>query len=346
MASGKVRYALPALFFAVGVWGAVQLIVDVTSDAAVSDILSVWGGSAYEDVLFVIALGLPILLLEYMGLAVPLAILLLVMARAFKSASYEMNVMNIGSEFGGIRMIRRAVAPALFSVSTSAFLHGWIRSNWFSPTATLDSMQQVMFDIALSLIAALVFLVVALPLFTPTWVLNDAGIVTHLKSDKMKVRQCPDTQGVGRWVGNILGGYALIAFPIAMFITQFWEPYFVEPFRPLTSDNLLISFLWILGLPLLVMAFIMPVVVLNEAYQMKIRRRLTRIAVRLGATAVRKPRIEKVEKPELLMKRRRKKGVPGILESQEVVEIMTSAKGVKTYKRKNDKKKKSPNKKK
>ncbi len=120
----------------------------------------------------------------------------------------------------------------------------------------------------------------------------------------------------------------------------------MEPFRPLTSDNLLISFLWILGLPLLVMAFIMPVVVLNEAYQMKIRRRLTRIAVRLGATAVRKPRIEKVEKPELLMKRRRKKGVPGILESQDVVEIMTSAKGVKTYKRKNDKKKKSPNKKK
>lgn len=346
MASSRVRYALPALFFAAGVWGAIQLIVDVTSTAAVSDILSVWGGSAYEDILFVIVLGLPMLLLEYIGLAVPMAILFLVIAKAFKSASYEMNIMNIGAEFGGIRMVRRAATPALFSVSTSAFLQGWIQSNWFSVTGTLTTEDQLMYDLALSLIAALVFLIVALPLFTPTWVLNDAGIVTHLKSDKMKVRQCPDTQGVGRWVGNILGGYALIAFPIAMFITQFWEPYFVELSRPLTNTNLLISFLWILGLPLLVMAFIMPVVVLNEAYQKRIRRRLTRIAVRLGATVVLKEKIEKVEKPELLTKRRRKKEDLGILETQEVVEIVTSAKGVKTYKRKNGKKKKPSNKKK
>ncbi|MHA2379744.1 MAG: hypothetical protein ACXADS_10725 [Candidatus Thorarchaeota archaeon] len=268
-----------------------------------------------------------------------MALLFLVITRAFKSASYEMNIMNIGADFGGIRMVRRAATPALFSVSTSAFLHGWIKSNWFSPSGPLSASEQVMYDIALSLIAALVFLIVALPLFTPTWVLNDTGIVTHLKADKMKVRQCPDTQGVGRWVGNILGGYALIAFPIAMFITQFWEPYFVEPFRPFTPANLLTSFLWILGLPLLVMAFIMPVVVLNEASLRKLRRRITGFAVRLGATVVLKEKIEKVEKPEMLVKKSRKKTDLGILEADEVVEIVTSAKGIKTYKRKSEKKK-------
>ncbi|MHA2379743.1 MAG: hypothetical protein ACXADO_10470 [Candidatus Thorarchaeota archaeon] len=64
MVSSKVRYAVPALFFVIGVRGAVRLIVDVTSSAEVGDILAVWGGSAYEDILFVIALGLPMLLLE------------------------------------------------------------------------------------------------------------------------------------------------------------------------------------------------------------------------------------------------------------------------------------------
>ncbi|UCH04391.1 MAG: hypothetical protein JSW05_12615 [Candidatus Thorarchaeota archaeon] len=345
MVSSKVRYALPVLFFVVGVWAAIQIIVDVTVAAEASDILSVWAGSAYEDILFVIAVGIPILLVEYMGLSVPLAIVFLVVARNYKRASYEMNIMNIGSEFGGARMIRRAVAPALFSVSTSEFLKGWVRGNVFTLTDLPSELQtlygpinmQVMYEISLTLIASLLLLVVVLPLFSATWVLNDAGVVTHLKEDKMRIRQCPDMQGVGRWVGNTLGGYALIAFPVAMFLTQFYQPYLVD-LRPITPTNLLISFLWILGLPLLVMAFIIPIIVLNELSQKRIRKRITSYAVRLGATVVLKRKVEKVEKPEILVKKKRKEMCEGILEADEVVEIVTSAKGVKTYKRKKNKK--------
>jgi predicted peroxiredoxin len=61
-------------------------------------------------------------------------------------------------------------------------------------------------------------------------------------------------------------------------------------------------------------------------------------AVRLGATVVLKRKVEKVDKPEVLVKRRPKEIAEGILEAEEVVEIVTSAKGVKTYKRKNKKK--------
>ncbi|MFX1266312.1 MAG: hypothetical protein ACFFH0_13080, partial [Promethearchaeota archaeon] len=139
-------------------------------------------------------------------------------------------------------------------------------------------------------------------------------------------------------IGNTLGGYALIAFPLAMFVTQFWEPYVVQMREP-TTLNLLISFLWILGLPLLVMAFIMPVVALNEASQKRIRKQLTAYAVRLGATVVLKRKVEKVDKPDVLVKKRPKELAEGILEADEVVEIVTSAKGVKTYKRKEEKKK-------
>ena len=337
MVSSKVRYGLPSLFFVVGVWAAVQIIVGVTSAAETSDILTVWGGSAYEDIIFVIAVGLPILLLEYAGLAVPMAIVFLAIARNYKRASYEMNIMNIGTEFGGVRMIRRAVAPALFSVSTSEFLKGWIQSSVFA-LSDVPAAMTAMYDISLTLIASLLFLVVALPLFSATWVLNDAGIVTHLKEDKMRIRQCPDMQGVGRWVGNTLGGYALIAFPLAMFVTQFWDPYVLQMREP-TPSNLLTSFLWILGLPLLVMAFIMPVVAVNEVSQKRIRKRLTAYAVRLGATVVLKRRVEKVDKPEVLVKKRPKELAEGILEAEEVVEIVTSAKGVKTYKRKEENKK-------
>ncbi|RLI56082.1 MAG: hypothetical protein DRO87_08360 [Candidatus Thorarchaeota archaeon] len=130
---------------------------------------------------------------------------------------------------------------------------------------------QPLVPIVISLMSSLVFMPIALLLFAPTWILNDAGVVTHLKSDTLDLRQCPDTQGVGRWIANMLGGYALLAFPITMFIVQFYEPIILPLLQDplsMTPDmvfyNATVGFLRTFGLPFFVMAFILPVIMLSE----------------------------------------------------------------------------------
>jgi hypothetical protein len=175
----------------------------------------------------------------------------------------------------------------------------------------------LMSQAALSLMSALIFMPIALLIFMPTWVLNDSGIVTHLKSSKMDVRQCPDTQGVGRWVSSIFGGYALIAFPITMFTTYIYDPYFVSGVTP-TLPSLLGALTLVFGVPLFVMAFIVPVIVVNEHSQDKIRRKMGHLAIKLGAAIVEKEAIKKTTRL----------ASEGILAEEGGKEILTSAKTV------------------
>jgi hypothetical protein len=135
---------------------------------------------------------------------------------------------------------------------------------------------------------ALIIMPIALALFMPTWILNDAGIVTHLKEGQLNVRQCPDTEGVGRWYSSMLGGYSILAFPIAMASAHFIIPFVINNVQP-TPDRLIISSLWTIGIPLLVMAFIIPVVLLNEAAQRRSVGFIQRFARGLAASEVQKP---------------------------------------------------------
>jgi hypothetical protein len=257
---------------------------------------------------------LPILAVEYYLFAIPLASVFLFANRAVKAASYEMNIMNIGPVFGGRHMVRRAAAPALFSVASSTMLRDVVRVYLGIADFPGDAL---MSQAALSLMSALIFMPIALLIFMPTWVLNDSGIVTHLKSSKLEVRQCPDTQGVGRWVSSIFGGYAMIAFPITMFTTYIYNPYVISHVVP-TVPNLLGALTLVFGVPLFVMAFIVPVIVVNEHSQDKIRRKMGRLAIRLGATTIEKETIKKTTRVSS----------EGILAEEGGKEILTSAKTV------------------
>jgi hypothetical protein len=148
---------------------------------------------------------------------------------------------------------------------------------------------------------ALLAMPIALALFVPTWILNDAGIVTHLKKGQLKVRQCPDTQGVGKWYSNILGGYSILVFPIAIFIEHFYNTFIVgnlplfDPAGSIWNAPILHSFLWTAGIPLLVMSFIVPVVMLNEAARNRVGGIIKGIAKHLGANEVHRPIIGRVQ---------------------------------------------------
>ena len=199
-------------------------------------------------------------------------------------------------------MVRRAAAPALFSVASAQMFSGLIRNFLFPITYEPPLDIAPLFNAALSLMGALLFVPIALLVFMPTWVLNDAGVVTHLKSDNLVYRQCPDTQGVGRWIANMLGGYALLAFPITMFLTQFYNPLILPIMTGtvFTMSEIIyqgtVAILWTIGLPFFVMAYILPMVMFNESMQTRSTVRILRLAKRMGAKMVRKEQIQEIKR--------------------------------------------------
>lgn len=303
---GKARFLAPSFMFIAGTLVTIQLFMLVTTGLPATELFpETLSPTISTDIATIMIIALPILFLEYVIFAVPIAVVILFITKIVKSTRYEMNIMNIGREFGGTQMVRRAAAPALFSVASSQMFIDPIR-NFLFPAVVVEALAaelQPLFIASLSLMGALLFAPIALLLFMPTWVLNDAGVVTHLKSDNLISRQCPDTQGVGRWIANMLGGYALLAFPITMFFSQFYNPIIL----PLMNDPLsldqgsiiyqsAIGLIWTIGLPFFVMAYILPVVMFNERMQTRSTVRILKLAQRLGAKMVRKERIQEIKR--------------------------------------------------
>ncbi len=282
----KARFAFPLLFSAGGVAFAMFVIYQVTQIIPSFEFFPFIAGSLFTDITIILGIAIPVIALEYFIIAFPLAALFLLVSRMMKSTTYNFSIMDIGDDFGGYRMIRRSVAPALFSISSAGFFIGLVEGLIIGayPPAIPDGEKLVIALIA-TLMGALIIMPIALALFMPTWILNDAGIVTHLKEGQLNVRQCPDTEGVGRWYSSMLGGYSILSFPIAMASAHFIIPYVINGIQP-TINSLIISSVWTLGIPLLMMAFIIPVVLLNEASQRRAVGFIQRFARRLAAGEV------------------------------------------------------------
>ena len=249
-------------------------------------------GSLFTDITIVLGVAIPVILIEYFIVALPLAALFLLGSRMIKSTTYNFSIMDIGADFGGYRMLRRSVAPALFSVSSSGLIIKLVEGFLVDLYPPLPPEDLYLISLSATLMGALIIMPIALALFMPTWILNDAGIVTHLKEGQLDVRQCPDTEGVGRWYSSMLGGYSLFSFPIAMASAHFITPFIINGVEP-TLERLLFSSLWTIGIPLLVMAFIVPVVFLNEGAQRRSVGFIQRFARGLAAKEVERPVISR-----------------------------------------------------
>jgi hypothetical protein len=295
---GKARFVFPFLFSAGGIAAAMYILYRVTAMVPSFEFFPFIAGSLFTDIVVILGVAIPIIIIEYFIITLPLAALFLLGSRLaalfllgsrmIKSATYNFGIMDIGQDFGGYRMIRRSVAPALFSISSAGLVVGLIEGVVIDAFSFLPPEQRYLISLSATLMGALIIMPIALALFIPTWILNDAGIVTHLKEGQLDVRQCPDTEGVGRWYSSMLGGYSLFAFPIAMVSAHFVRPFIIEGLTP-TTELLLISSLWTIGIPLLVMAFIIPVVFLNEAAQRRSVGFIQRFARGLAAKEVQKP---------------------------------------------------------
>jgi hypothetical protein len=79
-----------------------------------------------------------------------------------------------------------------------------------------------------------------------------------------------------------------------MFIAHFYVPYLEEgAVQEINALNIISSFLWTLGIPLLVMAFIMPVVILNEVQQDRVISRIHSVAKKMRALEVESAKVKK-----------------------------------------------------
>jgi len=286
---GRSRFFFPAIFAIGGIAIAISAIYWVTIGQTTIDFIPFIEGSLYADIIFVLGAAIPIIALEYFIIAIPFAVIFLIGNSFIKAAAYETNIMKIGTEFGGARMVRRAAAPALFSVSTAGVLRGFFEGLLVAPPGTPNYL----FGLSSTLMASLVVMPIALALFMPTWILNDSGIVNHLRKGQLDVRQCPHTEGVGRFYSSMLGGYSILAFPIAMFKLHFFEPFIIEH-QTIDLWSLFTTSVWTIGIPLLVMAFIVPVIILNEYAGGKADRVVQGYLKRVGADIVEKPQISRV----------------------------------------------------
>jgi hypothetical protein len=296
MANEKSRFIPAIVLMVLGLLVAVVLVLRINDliqvDLASYDLSPAIGGRFTDDVFTILMIALPAYLFEFLLLTLPVAALMLMVNRLYRAKSYTQSVVKTGTKFGAARIIRRAVVPALFALSFSQFALGLLPTfilnvPTFPETAGFSDVVRTT-EPLVWFIGALLALGLAIPIYAPTWLLNDTGIVTHLKREELEMRRCPDTEGVGRWYSHYVSGFAVLSYPLATaqkFLLQLPTNIVIRG-GIIGPNYFLESLLWIGGLPIVVMAFIMPLVILNEILLPRSSEAVRGIARRLGATDV------------------------------------------------------------
>lgn len=278
-----LRFGLPILFAGAG-WAfafiVVRQIASSFNNLVAYNMTDLIPGNIAQEMTILLGI-IPIAgIIVYIFLGVLISSILLLATKIVRSTAYDLDIVQTGRDFGGMRMIRRAAVPAIFAVALSGLISKTIIGVLFSALESVPVQAQILWQALTPIMGVLVTLPIVLAIFIPTWILNDAGIVMHLKDEQLNVRRCPDTIGVGRWWSNLLAGFTLLAIPIISFVQHFLpllvggETDFVPYFQ---------AFVITLGIPFIAMTLILPVVVFNEIFISLSKRAIRRVAKALGA---------------------------------------------------------------
>ena len=304
MANENSRFIPAFILMVLGLFVAVVLVLRINDfiqvDVASYDLVPAIGGRFTDDVFTILMIAVPAYLVEFLLLTVPVAVLMLMLNRLYRARSYTQSVVTTGTRFGAARIVRRAIVPALFALSFSQFALGllppFILNVPVFPEALGFSNVVRTVEPLVWFIGALLALGLAIPIYAPTWILNDTGIVTHLKREELEMRRCPDTEGVGRWYSHYVSGFAVLSYPLATaqkFLLQLPTNIVIRG-GVIGQDYIFESLLWVCGLPLVVMAFIMPLIILNEILLPRTSGIVRSFARSLGATDVTLAAVEAV----------------------------------------------------
>jgi len=286
------KFYLPILFSIVGILSTFYisnlLSRELTEVSPSYDFVTVLEGSTQVDVNSLLFLLIPVYFIGFFALAIPIALLMILFNKMSRASTYELGIFTTGEGFSAMKMIRRGIVPALFALSTGEIFVNLLPDRMFGAPffESGDAYAFLRFFNPLqTLLGSLLALIIGLVFFAPTWILNDSGIVAQVKPSHMNTRRCPDTEGIGRWFSNIFGGFAILAYPITMIHRFFYVQYFVHDV-PLNFFNLMNSIFWTVGIPFLVMSFVLPFIILNEFGHTWIRPKIQSFARRLGAKDV------------------------------------------------------------
>jgi len=212
MNEGKLRFAVPVILAATGI-----CLTFLLANSLAGYITRVYPGadlipairheSMVGDVWTILVAIVPVIFIEYVVLALPLTVVFMALNKVLKASAYEQNIMKLGDRFGIDRILRRAAVPALFAISSGQLSIYLLGDYFLVPPTGLANEVGTFITPLFAIVSAAIALPVSLAFFMPTWLLNDSGIVLHLKEKHLKVRRCPDTEGVGRWYSNFLGGF-------------------------------------------------------------------------------------------------------------------------------------------
>lgn len=286
------KFYLPILFSIVGILSTFivinQLSRGLTDIDSGFDFVTFLAGSIQMDVNSLLFLVIPVYFIVFFALTIPITLLMILFNKMSRASTYELGIFTTGEGFSGMKMIRRGIVPALFALSTGELFVSLLPNRAFGvPTFAPEDATAFLrlFNPLQTLLGALLALVVGLIIFAPTWILNDSGIVGQVKSHQMSARRCPDTEGIGRWFSNLFGGFAMLAYPITMFHRFFFVQYVIHGVDP-NIFNLMNSIFWTVGIPFLVMSFVLPFVILNELGLAWVSPKIRNFARRFGAKEV------------------------------------------------------------
>ncbi len=283
------KFYLPILFSIVGILSTF-ILTSLLSDglAEVSptyDFVTALPGSTQVDVNSLLFLLIPVYFIGFFALAIPVALLMILFNKLSRASTYELGVFTTGEEFSAKKMIRRGIVPALFALSTGEIFVSLLPDRMFGTPAFAPEDAYIflrLFNPLQTLLGSLFALILGLVIFAPTWILNDSGIVAQVKPSLMTARRCPDTEGIGRWFSNLFGGFVILAYPITMVHRFFYIQYVIHEV-PISFSNLMNSIFWVVGIPFLVMSFVLPFIILNELGLTWVRPKIHSFARKLGA---------------------------------------------------------------
>jgi hypothetical protein len=305
MAEGRSRFIPAVVFMIAGITTAIfavfRIMGGIGGPLAAHDLVGPIQGGFTIDVIGIIVIVLLVYFAEFIILSLPIGGIMILLNKLYRAKSYTQSVVAVGNRFGAARIIRRALVPALFGLSFSEIALRLFPSSILAvpeyPTEVAYTAIVRTVEPLLWLVGALIAVGVAVPIYSPTWLLNDSGIVTHLKKNELEMRRCPDTEGVGKWFSQYLTGFAILSYPVAVaskFIIVL-PSLIIERGGTIGLDYIFEVLVWIFGLPLIVMAFILPIIVINELALSKTSLIMQGVARGLGATDLRLEDVEPAE---------------------------------------------------
>lgn len=221
------------------------------------DLTSLIPGPAAFDFFWLVTLQPLYLIVVYLLFGDLMTMIYYPLHKLIRLFKYEYKNIEMGTEFSIIDYFLRLAIPALLCYSLLFMISGFIPSDLFD----FSRETVVLTEIALNFL----FLPISCIAVSGSWILDDMGIMCHKKPKYYNIRKPLVIEGVGRLYYSTWIGLISYTTPIGIAI---------QIYRTLTLHIPWQSTIILILLPLIMMAMLIPVVLINDAKIEKKKRKI------------------------------------------------------------------------